>query len=324
MRKLIFAAICASLFLIGTEVRSETPDKLPISVMKIITPFPPGGATDILARYLAPYLREKLGVTVVVESRPGASGAIASEFVAKSPADGSVVLLAATHHVINPSLFRRLPYDTQADFSPIAMVATSPNVLIVNRDGPAKSVGDLLALAKSKPGQLSFGSTGIGGANHLTGELFKRAANIDIEHIPYKGEAPSLNDVIGGHIPMMFATLLTVLPSIEGGSVRALAVASLERSPSLPDVPTIDESGLKGFEATSWFGLYMPAAKNNAAYQRIVEVMREILTSEDARAKFPYEGGTPGTLVGAPFATFVDQEIKKWGDVIKEANVPQE
>ncbi len=284
----------------------------------------PGGATDILARYLAPFLREKLGVTVIVESRPGASGTIASEFVAKSPADGSVVLLAATHHVINPSLFRRLPYDTQADFSPIAMVATSPNVLIVNRDSPAKSVRDLLELAKSKPGQLSFGSTGIGGANHLTGELFKRAANIDIVHIPYKGEAPSLNDVIGGHIPMMFANLLTVLPSIEGGSVRALAVASLDRSQSLPDVPTIDESGLKGFEATSWFGLYMPAAKNNAAYQRIVNIMQEILTSEDARAKFPYKGGTPGVLAGKQFETFVDQEIKKWGEVIKEAKLPQE
>jgi tripartite-type tricarboxylate transporter receptor subunit TctC len=322
--KLIIAAICALGILTSTEVRSEAQEKLPIGVMKIVTPFAPGGATDILARYLAPFLREKLGVTVVVESRPGASGALASEFVAKSPADGSVLLLAATHHVINPSLFRSLPYDTRADFSPIAMVATSPNILIVNRDSSMKSVADLLELAKSKPGQLSFGSTGIGGANHLTGELFKRAANIDIMHIPYKGEAPSLNDVIGGHIPMMFATLLTVLPSIEGGSVRALAVASLERSPALPNVPTIDESGLKGFEATSWFGLYMPAAKNNAAYQRIVEAMREILTSEDARAKFPYKGGTPGLLVGKPFEMFVDQEVTKWGDVIKAANVPQE
>ena len=324
MRKRIFASVFACLILACGSAQVVASDKLPIDVMKIVAPFPAGGAIDTLARYLAPFLSEKLGVTVIVENRAGASGTIASQFVAGAPSNGSVLLLAATHHVINPSLFRKLPYDTVNDFSPVAMVATSPNVLIVSKDLPVKSMADLLELAKSKPGKLSFGSTGIGGSNHLTGELFKRAAAIDIVHIPYKGEAPSLNDVIGGHIPMMFGTLLTTLSSIEGGSVKALAVGSLKRSPSLPDIPTIDESGLKDFEATSWFGLYMPAAQNNSSYQRLVAVMREILSSPDARAKFPYKGGTPGTLVGEEFKAYVDNEIKKWGEVIKIADVPPE
>jgi len=321
----------AILFIVGIlllpacgSITAHASYKLSTNTMKIITPFPAGGATDILARYLAPFLSEKLGVTVIVENKPGASGAIASELVANSPPDGSVLLLAATHHVINPSLFRKLPYDTSKNFSPIAMVATSPNVLIVNNNVPVKSMADLIALAKAKPGQLSFGSTGIGGANHLTGELFKRAAGIDMVHIPYKGEAPSLNDLIGGHIPLMFGTLLTVLPSIEGGSVKALAVGSLQRSPALPTVPTIDEAGLKGFEATSWFGLYMPAANDNEAYRHIVSALKQILSSSEAREKFPYKGGTPGTLTGPDFKLFVDSEITKWGNVIREANVPQE
>ena len=290
--------------------------------IRIVVPFPAGGTTDILARFVAQSLGEKLGVTTIVENRAGASGTIGSEYVARSPADGSVLLLTATHHVINPSLYRKLPYDTAKDFSPIAVVATAPNALVVNKDFPAKNVAELIALAKKDPGKLSFGSTGIGGANHLSGELFKQMAGIDIVHIPYRGAAPAMNDLLGGHIPIMFDTLTTVLPAAAAGNIRVLAVTSLTRAASLPDVPTLDESGLKGFESIAWFGLYMPAANDNPAYTRLVAAMKEVLAAPALGEKFATEGVEPGKLFGRDFVRFVDAEIDKWRAVVKFANVP--
>jgi tripartite-type tricarboxylate transporter receptor subunit TctC len=297
---------------------------VPAGQIRIIVPFPAGGTTDILARFVGQYLGDKLGVTAVIENRAGASGVIGSEAVAKSPADGSVLLLTATHHVINPSLRRNLPYDTQKDFSPIAVVATAPNALVVSKDFPARNVAELIALAKREPGKLSFGSSGIGGANHLSGELFKQMADIKIAHIPYKGAAPAMNDLIGGHIPIMFDTLPTVLPAAEGGTIRVLAVTSLQRAAALPDVPTLDEAGVKGFEATAWFGLYMPRADGNPAYVRLVQAMQEILATPAIREKFATQGVAPGKLTGIEFAGFVDSEIRKWNGVARAANVPQE
>jgi tripartite-type tricarboxylate transporter receptor subunit TctC len=244
--------------------------------------------------------------------------------VTKSPADGSVLLLAATHHVINPSLFRKLPYDTESAFSPVAVVASAPNALVVAKDFPAKNVAELIAMAKKDPGKLSFGSSGIGGANHLSGELFKQMAGVEIVHIPYKGAAPAMNDLLGGHIPIMFDTLPTVLPAASAGNIRVLAVTSMTRAASLPDVPTLDESGVNGFEATAWFGLYMPAAKGNPAYTRMVEVMKEILASPAIAEKFATQGVAPGKLAGPEFTRFVEAEIKKWAAVVKTANVPLE
>ena len=236
-------------FMVGAAVGdARANDQFPPGNIKIIVPFPAGGTTDILARFVAQYLGDKLGVTTIVENRAGASGTIGSEMVAKSPNDGSVLLLTATHHVINPSLYAKLPYDTQKDFSPIAVVASAPNALVVNKDFPAKTVADLIAMAKKEPGKLSFGSAGIGGANHLSGELFKQMAGIDIVHVPYKGAAPAMNDLIGGHIPIMFDTLPTVLPAAAAGTIRVLAVTSKERAASLPNAPTLDESGVKALK----------------------------------------------------------------------------
>jgi len=294
------------------------------SPIKIVVPFPAGGTTDILARFVAKYLGDKLGVQTVVENRAGASGTIGSEMVAKSPPDGSVVLITATHHVINPSLYRKLPYDTQKDFSPIAVVASAPNALVVHKDFPAKNVADLIAMAKKEPGKLSFGSAGIGGANHLSGELFKQMAGIDIVHIPYKGAAPAMNDLIGGHIPIMFDTLPTVIPAAQGGLIRVLAVTSLTRAPTLPDVPTLDESGVKGFEATAWFGMYMPQANDNDAYKKLVAAMAEILAAPETAEKFASQGVSPGKLTGESFGKFVDSEITKWKAVVETAHVPRQ
>ncbi|MCX7320840.1 MAG: tripartite tricarboxylate transporter substrate binding protein [Hyphomicrobiales bacterium] len=254
----VAAVTCISLTSLISPAQAQS---IPGNQIRIIVPFPAGGTTDILARFVAQYLGEKLGVTAIVENRPGASGTIGSEAVAKSPADGSVLLITATHHVINPSLRKSLPYDTQKDFSPIAVIATAPNALCVAKDFPARTVAELIAMAKQQPGKLSFGSSGIGGANHLSGELFKQMAGIGLEHIPYKGAAPAMNDLIGGHIPIMFDTLPTVLPAAQAGNIRVLAVTSLQRAASLPDVPTLNEAGVTGFEATSWFGMYMRSSQ---------------------------------------------------------------
>lgn len=298
--------------------------QFPPSQIKIVVPFPAGGTTDILARFIAQYLGEKLGVPTIVENRAGASGTIGSEMVAKSAPDGSVLLITATHHVINPSLFRKLPYDTETAFSPVALIASAPNALVVSKDFPAKNVAELIAMAKKDPGKLSFGSSGIGGANHLSGELFKQLADIDLVHIPYKGAAPAMNDLIGGHIPIMFDTLPTVLPAASAGNIRVLAVTSMTRAASLPDVPTLDEAGVKDFEATAWFGMYMPAANDNAAYTGMVQAMKEVLATPAIAEKFATQGVAPGKLSGAKFARYVDAEITKWSAVVKAANVPLE
>jgi tripartite-type tricarboxylate transporter receptor subunit TctC len=290
--------------------------------VRIVVPFPAGGTTDILARQVAVSLSEKLGVSVYVENIAGASGSIGSAQVARAVPNGKTLLLTATHHVINPTLMAKLPYDTQTAFSPIALVATVPNVLVINPNVlPAKNVRELIDLAKKDPGKIVFGSAGAGGANHLSGELFKMMAGIDLVHVPYKGSSPAMIDLLGGHIPMMFDSVPAVLPWIEKGQLRALAVTSLKRSAALPDVPTMDEAGVKGFEATSWFGLYMPYEKGSAARTELETAMKEILASNETHKKFAAIGLEPGTLIGEPFRDFVNAEIKKWGDVIRTANI---
>ena len=323
MKKLIAISILWLLVGLG-GIGGACAEDFPVKSIKVIVPFPAGGTTDILARFVAQYLGEQLGVSTIVENRAGASGTIGSEFVAKSPADGSVLLLTATHHVINPSLYRNLPYDTRKEFSPIAVVATAPNALVVHKDFPANNVAELIAMARKNPGKLSFGSSGVGGANHLSGELFRQMAGIDIVHIPYKGAAPAMNDLLGGHIPIMFDTLTTVLPAAAAGNIRVLAVTSMTRAASLPEVPTLDESGIKGFESVAWFGLYMPAANDNPAYSRLVLAMKEILAAPAIGEKFATQGVEPGKLFGRDFANFVDAEINKWSAVVKFANVPEQ
>ncbi|MCA1458698.1 tripartite tricarboxylate transporter substrate binding protein [Bradyrhizobium sp. BRP22] len=320
MRKL--AAIACSLLFLGLASMASAQD-LPRSI-KIVVPFPAGGTTDILARYVAQSLETRHGITVLVDNRAGASGVIGSQWVAASPPDGGVLLLTATHHVINPSLRKSLPYDTRTAFSPVAVIATAPNALVVSRDFAARNVSDLIAMAKAQPGKLSFASSGVGGANHLSGELFKQMAGVDIVHVPYKGAAPAMNDLIGGHVPIMFDTLPTVIPGAAAGTLRVLAVTSRERAATLPDVPTLDEVGLKGFEATAWFGLYMPQAGESAVYGRLVSAIQDVLADPSIKEKFASQGVEPGKLFGAEFAKFVDAEITKWGRVVEAANLQPE
>lgn len=293
----------------------------PSQPVKIVVPFPAGGTTDILARQLAKELQQRWGKPVVVENRAGASGTIFSEQLARMPADGHTLMLTATHHVINPGLYKNLKYDTRTDFTPLAQVAAVPNVLVVHPSFAPKTVQELVAHAKAQPGKVNFGSSGAGGANHLSGELFKDMAGVNMVHVPYKGAAPALNDLLGGQIPMMFDSVPGVLQHIQSGKLRALGVTSLKRSPALPDVPTIDEAGLKGFEATAWFGLYAPGGMQPQLRSRIAGDVLQVLQSPAIRSQFAALGAEPGAMTQPQFAAFVDAELDKWGKVIRDANV---
>ena len=293
----------------------------PSHTVKVIVPFPPGGTTDILARVLAQELAHKWGQAVVVDNRAGASGMIGSEQLVLSPPDGYNLMLTATHHVINPTLYRSLKYDTRKDFTPIAQIAAVPNVLLVHPSLPVNSVQELIKLAKDKPGTLSFGSAGQGGANHLAGELFKHTAGIDIVHVPYKGAAPALNDLLGGQIPMMFDSLPGVIQYIRSGRLRALAVTSTQRAQAAPEIPTMQEAGVKDFEATAWFGLYAPANMPAELTRRLSVDVLDALKSQQVRAQFARLGADPGTMSQPAFARFVDVELVRWNKVITDTNI---
>ncbi|MDP1567794.1 MAG: tripartite tricarboxylate transporter substrate binding protein [Polaromonas sp.] len=293
----------------------------PSQTVKIVVPFPPGGTTDILARQLAAELAQKWGTPVIVDNKAGASGTIFSEQLVRMPPDGYTLMLTATHHVINPGLYKTLKYDTRTAFTPIAQVASVPNVLLAHPSLPVRTVQELVTYAKERPGKLSFGSSGTGGANHLSGELFKAMTGVNMVHIPYKGAAPALNDLLGGQIPVMFDSLTGVIQQVKAGKLRALGVTSLKRAPAAPEIPTLDESGIKGFEATAWFGLYAPGNMPPELTRKLSADVLEALRAPRIQSQFAEQGATPGTLSQPEFSAFVDSEIDKWGKVIATANV---
>lgn len=319
LRAFFLAACC----LLGPFSVAAYGQVFPAKPVKVIVPFPPGGLTDILARVVASNIQPRWGVTVIVENRAGASGIPGSEQVVQA-GDPHVLLLTAPHHTINPSLYKKLPYDTKRDFTPLALIATTPNVLFVHSAFPARSVADLIKLAKDKPGSISFASTGTGGGNHLAGEMFKAMAGIDMVHVAYKGEAPAVNDVVAGHVPLMFGGLTVSMPHISAGKLRALAVTALRRVPSLPDVPTLDESGLKGFEVLGWFGLYGPGRLPAAVTAKIAADTRAVLDSAEVQARFAKFGVEPGALSQPDFSRYVEREMDKWARVIEQAKIPKE
>ena len=296
----------------------------PSGPVKIVVPFPPGGTTDILARVLSNELTKKWGQTVVVENKPGASGTIFSEQLAHMPPDGYTLMVTATHHVINPSLYKNLKYNTRIDFTPISLVAGVPNVLVVNPAFPAKNIQELIVYAKANPGKVMFGSSGTGGANHLSGELFKSMAKIDLVHVPYKGAAPALNDLLGNQISVMFDSIPGVLSHIKAGKLRALGVTSLTRSAALPNVPTISESGLKGFEALAWFGMYAPPQMAPELLNKVSGDVLTVLQSPQVKNQFAEQGADAGNMTQAEYAKYVDAEITKWAKVITDANIKAE
>jgi tripartite-type tricarboxylate transporter receptor subunit TctC len=293
-------------------------ENYPSHSVKIVVPFPAGGSNDIIARILAQKLSERTGQQFFVENRGGAGGNIGADAVAKSPADGYTLFVTAPPPLTtNAALYKSLPFNPETDFAPVALLATVPIVLMVHPSVPAKNVQELVALAKAKPGTLNFGSSGIGTTNHLAGELLKRMTEIDIVHVPYKGAAPAMNDLIAGHIPILFDNMPAVLPQVQGGSVRAIAVAGATRASALPDVPTVAEQGVTGFEAFSWFGLVAPAKTPAPVLATLQAEVETILKMPDVEKRFAELGAQPGALSGAAFGRFLAEDTAKWTKIIQ-------
>ena len=314
-----------SIALLATlQVGLASSSDFPVKPIRVIVPYAPGGGTDTTGRILAQKLTDKLGQSVIVDNRPGAAGIIGSDIVAKAAPDGYTLLVVAGAHAINPSLYRKLPYDTVKDFAPVAFLVTAPNILVVNTSIPANSVKELIALVKAKPGQLSFGSGGIGQTPHLAGELFKSMAGVTINHIPYKGGAPATTDLIGGRISMMFGGMVLTLPYVKAGRLRALATTGATRSKAVPDLPTIAESGLPGYEADEWFGAFAPASTPRNILQKLNTNTRDILVTPDAQQQFAGLGAEFVDMNVREFADFVKKQIAKWANVVKDANIQTE
>ena len=290
----------------------------PTKSIRLVVPFPAAGTTDILAREVAQRLSVSFGQSVVVDNRPGAAGNIGSDMVAKSAPDGYTLLMGTVGtHAINPSLYAKMPYNHVKDFVPIVLVAGVPNVLEVTPSLPVNSVADLIKLAKEKPGQLNFASSGSGTSIHLSGELFKTMTGVDMMHVPYKGSAPALTDLMGGQVQLMFDNLPSSLAQIKAGKLRAIAVTSAQRSPALPNIPTIAESGLPGFEASSWFDLLAPAGTPPAIVARVNADVNEWLQTAEAKEKLLAQGAIPAGGTPEQFAAHIRVETEKWAKVVK-------
>jgi tripartite-type tricarboxylate transporter receptor subunit TctC len=290
----------------------------PSKSIRMVVPFPPGGTTDILARTIGQKMAEDWGQPVVIDNRPGAGGNIGSDLVAKAPPDGYTLLMGTiSTHAINPSLYKKLPFDPARDFAPISRVGTLPNILIVHPSVPVKSVKELIELAKSKPGDLNFASSGVGTSLHLSGELFNSMAGVKLVHIPYKGSSPALADLLGGQVKIMFDNLPSALPHVKAGKLKPLAVTSTKRVAVLPEVPTVSESGLPGFEVTSWFAVYAPAKTPKDIVTKLNGEIVKILRSADVKDKLAQLGVDAAPTTPEELATFAKAETEKWGKVVK-------
>ncbi|MEP7330414.1 MAG: tripartite tricarboxylate transporter substrate binding protein [Betaproteobacteria bacterium] len=292
----------------------------PSKPIRLVVPFPAGGTTDILARAAAQKLTVSTGQPVVVDNRPGAGGNIGAELVAKAAPDGYTLLMGTVGtHAINPSLYARMPYDHQRDFAPVILVAGVPNVLVINPAVPANSVQELIAYGKANPGKLNFASSGSGTSIHLAGELFKTMSGVQMTHIPYKGSSPAIADLLRGQVQIMFDNLPSALPQIKAGKLKALAVTSAQRAPALPDVPTIAEAGLPGFEATSWFGILAPAGTPKDVIAKLNTEVAKWLATPEARDKLAAQGANAAGTSPEDFARHIAAETIKWQKVVKES-----
>lgn len=293
----------------------------PSKSVRLVVPFAAGGSTDIVARMLGQKLSEVWGQPVIIDNRAGGSTVIATDIVAKAAPDGYTLLVTPAPFTIVPSLIAKLPYDPQKDFAPITLINTTPLVLVVHPGVPARNVQELIKLAKSRPGALNFGSSGSGGSNHLAGELFSAMAGVKMVHIPYKGNAPALADLVGGHVDLVFNGLTSAITQIQSGRLRALAVTSLTRSQAVPDLPTLDEVGLKGFQAVAWNGLTAPAGTPHAIIEKINTDVRKVLQSPELVQRLRSEGSDPVGSTVAEYTSFLREEIVKWSRIIQQAKI---
>jgi tripartite-type tricarboxylate transporter receptor subunit TctC len=318
-RRTVLAALAASPVALATR-GAFAQAAYPSQPIRIVVPFPAGGATDIMARAAAQRLTEQWKAQVVVDNRPGAGGNVGSELVAKAPPDGYTLEMGTVGtHAINASLYAKMPYDHIRDFVPIVLVAAVPNVLVVHPSLPVNSVQELIAYIKANPGKVNFASSGNGTSIHLSGELFKVLTGVQITHIPYKGSAPALTDLLGGQVQIMFDNLPPSLPHIRSGKLRALAVTTAERAPALPDLPTMQEAGVPGFESSSWFGLLAPAGTPRPIVVKINEEVARWLATPEAKEKLAAIGAAARGGSPEDFAQHIAAETAKWAKVVKES-----
>ena len=294
----------------------------PTKPLRIVVPFPPGGLLDLLGRGLAPSLTEQLGQPVVIDNRPGANGMIGSGLVAKAAPDGHTLLIGGgSSFVVNPLLNPTLPFDPMKDLAPVSMVSRGPSVLVASPSFQARSVGELIALAKAAPGKLSYGTPGNGNPNHLAGELFKSAAGVDIVHVPYKGAALVITDVIAGHVPVAFVTLGAAMPHLRSGKLKALAVTTAQRWESAPELPTMGEAGLAQVHLVEWSGLFVPTGTPPAALARLNEVVRRALSAPELRARLKEQGLEAQASTSAELAAEMQSDVARLGKILKEAGI---
>lgn len=313
----LLAAMAAAMTLATPFAQAQAPS-FPKQPVTLVVPFPAGGPTDAMARVLALKLGERLGQQVVVDNKGGAGGSIAAEFVARAPADGYTLFFGTTGTMaINPSLYNKLRYDPLKDFAPVSLMATTMNVLVVNPQVPARNLAELVKLAKGKPGDITYGSAGNGSSNHLSGELFRTTAGIQISHVPYKGSAPALIDLLGGRITMMFDTIAQQTQNIAAAKVRALAVTGPRRSPLLPEVPTAQEAGLKDFDVTIWFGVLAPAGTPAPAIERINREIVAVMSTDEMKKRMQADGAEAHPTTPAEFAAMIRHDLAKWTPVVK-------
>ncbi len=316
MRAVRWGAVVACLLWTFAGHAQAWPDK----PVRMIVPYPAGGTTDLLARALAHKMSASLGQQVVIENRPGAAGNIGSDLVAKARPDGYTLLMGTiASHAINPNLYRDMPYDPLRDFAPVMLVATLPNLLVVNPAVPATTVKELIELARRKPGELAFASAGSGTTQHLSGELFKKMAGVDMLHIPYKGNAPAVTDLVGGQVQLMFDNIPISLQQVRAGKLRALAVTGPKRSAALPDVPTVAEAALPGYSVTSWFAMYAPAGTPGAIVARLNREAARALAAPDVRRPLIDQGIEPAGGTPEQLATHMRAELSRWKRIVAES-----
>ncbi len=319
MRRRTF--LCAGAAALATPLAAWS-QALPTGPIRIIVGFPPGGGTDVMARVLAQQLSALWRVSVIVENRPGAAGVVAAEYTARQAPDGATLLMTnISNHAIAPSLYPKLGYSVEKDFTPVMLVGVTPNLLICHTGGRARSVADVVALCRSQPGKITFGSSGAGAAQHLALEMFKLRAGVEALHVPYRGSAPMLTDLIGGQIDFSFETMTSATPQIQGGKVVAIAQTRPRRAASYPNVPTLAESGFPGFDAGTWYGLVGPAGLPAPMVQRMNADLNKVLALPDVAGKLAGFGAEDGGGSAARFAQFIATERAKWARVVKDANV---
>jgi len=320
MKSIIFCAAFSGALVSSPVLAADAPP-YPSKSVRVIAPSSPGSGVDIVSRLVAQKLGANLGQQVVVENRAGAGGNLGAEVAAKAAPDGYTLFMATPSHAINPALYRKLNYDSIRDFAPVGLVMTGQYVLVAHPSLPAKSVKELIALARARPGQLNYASAGNGNATHLAGELLKSLASVDIVHVAYKGSGPALVDLISGQVHFMFPNLVNSLPHVAAGRLRALAVTGAKRATAAPKIPTLIEAGVPGYSVTSWYGMFAPAGTPQAVVGRLNSELGKVLRSPDVKERLAGQGADPAGGSPEEFSAFLKEEIAKWGKVVREAGI---